>query len=214
MLRPFLVPLLLAAAVLPLLTGCSTAPSAPAETRLDAAQYAPAFAAAKQALRDADFRLEREDAFMGVLTTQPKPTAGLATPWDQEQQSAGQEVEEFLNRTSRQVRVTFEPSDPKARDAWRAAPSDLRDANLPLTLRVEAVVSRRQRPGWRLEPTAIRSSSRFSDPDLARRDMEPQFDTAIDQDLRFAHWLLDEISARLALPSPAAAATPTPTPAP
>src|SRR5438128_989361 len=72
--------------------------------------YAEAFDTARQTLRDTGFILERVDARAGVITTQPKTTAGLLTPWDREQTSFGQDLEDLFQRHQRIVRVEFEPA--------------------------------------------------------------------------------------------------------
>src|SRR5262245_10700892 len=87
-----------------LLGGCSS-PQA-ADARFEAGQYVVAFEAAKEALRDFDFSLERVDAAGGVITTRSKSTGGLGTPWDREQSTFGQEVEDLMDRQSRVARVT------------------------------------------------------------------------------------------------------------
>lgn len=68
-----------------------------------------AFDLARDVLREEGFILDRVDAAAGIITTRPKTTAGLATPWDAEQSSAEQEIDDLANRQQRTVRITFEP---------------------------------------------------------------------------------------------------------
>ncbi|MGD9689785.1 MAG: hypothetical protein AB7K52_09050 [Phycisphaerales bacterium] len=184
---------------LPALMGACAAPR-PVDVRIPADQYTRAFDAAKETLRELDFSLERVDASAGVITTRTKATAGLATPWDQEQSGVGQELEELANRQTRVARVTFVPpagTPAIGAPGWK----DLRELNEPLTLRVEVSMFRRQRPGWRLETGAIRLSSRSSDPQLAARGMEPTYTVDIGDDPRLADRIARSIAQRLDLPS-------------
>lgn len=71
-------------------------------------EYECAFSAAKDALRDSRFILDRVDAEAGVLSTRPKTSMGLASPWDLEQSTVHDEAEDLLNQQRRTVRVTFE----------------------------------------------------------------------------------------------------------
>jgi hypothetical protein len=176
--------------------GC-TASQPTTDLRIQQGQYQIAFAAAREALRDVDFSIDRVDAYNGVLTTHPKFSAGIATPWSREQASVGAEAEDLFNRHSRVARVTFEPlSGPRP----GGAAVDLRSVNQPMTMRVEVSLLRRQRPGWRLETSAIRGSSRSSDPELAAQGLEPMYDTVIDSDPDLAARIASDIASRLGHP--------------
>lgn len=175
--------------------GCAS--QGPVEARLEPKDYLPAFETARKVLRDADFQLDRVDAYSGVITTLPKGTGGLGTPWDREQSTPGQEVEDLLNRQSRVVRVTFEPQDAGARTGVADGTRDLREVEAPVVMRVEVTLFRRQRPGWRLETSAIRSSTHSRDPDLAAREMEPTYSSAFDEDRLFAGRVVESVMNRL-----------------
>lgn len=149
--------------------------------------YPRAFAAARQTLRENDFLIERADAALGVISSRPKESAGLATPWDQEQSSPRQELDDLFNRQSRQIRVTFEPAAPA-----RVSP-DLRDDPGALVARVRVTLFRRQRPGWRLEPSSIRLNSISMDNDLAARGLEPTYNVAIETDPDLESRMLEAI---------------------
>jgi hypothetical protein len=177
--------------------GCQGGGEGSAEVVIQPGGYEAAFVAARSVLREADFRIEREDAYSGVITTQAKTTAGWATPGDQEQRSAWQETEDLLNRQSRVVRVEF------ASEGEGAGQDDLRAraAGNATRMRVFATLSRRQRPGWRLETAAVRASTRTSDPDRAARGMEPEYDVAVAEDRDLAAWIAGRVRARLDQPT-------------
>lgn len=196
------------------LAGCAANPAPregdPAAMSVAPGQYATMFDAARHTLRDRGFILERVDAQAGVITTQPKTTAGLVTPWDREQQSLAQEAEDLLERQQRVVSVTFEPSaqvaapsEPAAADEAPGSPPDLRASTEPFTMRVHVILQRLQIPGRKLEPEAIGQSSYFWDPALGERGMQPQYVVAIRQDSKLAERLaalIDEASRSPARP--------------
>jgi hypothetical protein len=93
-----------------MLTGCSARGTG--EFLVPAGRYDQAFVAARETLRDFRFTPERIDAQAGIITTRSKPTAGLATPWDAEQSTPGDEVGDWLHRRTRSVRIEFDPAAP------------------------------------------------------------------------------------------------------
>ncbi|MFM9995808.1 MAG: hypothetical protein ACKVU4_08410 [Phycisphaerales bacterium] len=182
----------IACAVLP---GCSGARGTGPAFDVPAAEFAAAFAAAKGALVDASFELDRVDARAGVITTVPKPTSGLATPWDGEQSSLGQEFEDLLNRHYRRVRVTFEPAG--AEGAGGAVPADLRAGGVATRCTVSVTIDRIRRPGWRVETSSIRLSSTSLDPEIVQRGMSPQYAVPMARDDRLARRLASSIERAL-----------------
>jgi hypothetical protein len=136
-----------------------------ARFRVPEDRYAETFDAARRALVDMGFVLDRVDAQAGVITTRAKPTSGLATPWDREQSTPGQELEEFLNRTQRRARVTFEPVEAGERE-----------------VAVEVLVERVQRRGWSPAPVSVRQSTFWRDP----RGGPAVFATVVEKDERLA----------------------------
>jgi hypothetical protein len=202
-----------------LIQGCAGIPG-PRDFAVASGRYAAAFDAARDTLISRRFELERIDARAGVITTRPKSTSGLATPWDTEQGSLDQEVEDFFNRQQRIVRITFEPSDPNPASIAPAAsgsptdpqhvehePDDLRAYSGPLNARVEVVIERLHRPGWQLEPGAIRHSSYAEDPALIDRGMWPTYAVPFSQDPDLAGRIAGEIEQRFKSPAPGATAT-------
>lgn len=163
-------------------------------------EYAAAFSAAKETILSARFELERVDARAGVITTKPKPTSGLATPWDLEQTSLGQELEDLLNRQYRRVRVTFEPEasgDAASGGSPEEPAGDLRLGGTPTRCTVSVVIDRVRRPGQRIETSSIRLSTTAMDPEVAAQGMWPQYAVPIARDDRLASRLASRIHARL-----------------
>lgn len=175
-----------------LLTGCSSQPNTTA-IMVTPDRYPDAIAATREVLRSYRFQIDRVDASAGVVTTLPKSTSGLATPWDAEQSSFNQELEDLGNSQERRVRVTFDrppaagPTDPST----TATDPDAR------WVHVEVVIDRVQRPGWRPSTKAVRQSTVTLDPDLAARQMWPTYSVPIRQDPEFAREILGKIDRRL-----------------
>lgn len=137
---------------LSLAPGCASSPG-PSAFQVSDDQYARVFDATRDELTRMGFDLERIDAQAGVIETRPKQTAGIATPWDTEQTTLGQEWEDFTNDQRRVVRVTF--------DAAQAQPADSQPAGREVS--VEVTVYRLRVPGQRIETEAIRLSRRSID---------------------------------------------------
>ena len=178
--------------------------------QIEPASYDSVFNAARETLIDARFPIERVDARAGVLTTGSKPSAGLATPWDTEQGTLTQELEDFLNTTSRSVRITFEPlaerlaPDPPGRSA-AADPEPAPDMTAqtdPIVVEVRVALERTRRPGWRPEPSGIGLTTSTLDPELARRGMTPTYTEPVGQDGRLARRLADQIRRRAGVAEP------------
>ena len=97
--------LTLLGALAALLPGCGTTPRPATALPIPSGRYAEAFDAAREALRDLRFDLERVDARLGVITSRPHATDGLATPWDLDQTSSRQEVQDLMHQQRRRVRL-------------------------------------------------------------------------------------------------------------
>lgn len=168
------------ATLLVILTGCATAPpeSARADADFRADDYPALFDAAREVLSDYQFTLDRIDAARGVITTAPKRTAGLATPWDREQSTARQEFEDLAHQHDRVARITFEPAD------------------RPTRVAVEVVVHRVHRPNWRIETDALRQSTHAVDPIAVRAGQPGEFREPVAEDRDLARRLMADIHAR------------------
>lgn len=192
--------------------GCSTRPAGGVEFGVQAAEYERAIEAARDVLLEARFEIDRVDASAGVVTTLPKGTGGLLTPWDAEQTTMQQEWQDATSTHQRRVRVTFEPAAVDRRDppAGQAAADvagggvigasralDLRRSGVALTARVEVYVDRVRRVGTRLESESIRRSTWAVDPALVGRGMSPSYTTTVDRDDLLAARLVARIRERL-----------------
>jgi hypothetical protein len=160
---------------------------------IPAGEYEAAFRAAKDVLREKQFDLERVDAAAGVITTRPRSSAGLASPWLDYDETFGDAVDDLIHRDRRRVTVRFDPSDrPDA-----SALLDRRTLDVPLTMRVTIDVERTYVTGRRADPTSIRLTSRAIDPQLVDRDVYPLARGVVGEDeklaSRIAAWIQDSI---------------------
>jgi hypothetical protein len=171
----------------PGLIGCAGATRtadaiAPPRAAVDPDAAPALFDAAREALAEFRFTLDRVDAARGVITTMPKQTAGIGTPWDREQSALSQEIEDLAHQHERTVRVVFEP------------------AGAPTEVRVEVVVHRVRRPNWRVETDAIRQSSHARDPLAIRSGQRPEFTDPVAEDRALAARILARIGAISGVP--------------
>ncbi|MFN0134050.1 MAG: hypothetical protein ACKVW3_16165 [Phycisphaerales bacterium] len=168
--------LALVAAIALLVCGCAGQRGS-AEVSIAKGDYARAFDAARDMLVASRFTLERVDAREGVITTRPKHSSGLATPWDAEQSTLDQEFDDLVNHHDRRVRIAFEPVGTPAdtSDSPSSAPPDLRRHDGPVVARVEVWVERLARPGWRVDTTSVRLSPAWRDPALQERGIGATF---------------------------------------
>lgn len=142
---------LIAAALV--LGGCKA--SGEARFEIAPGAFETAFDASRQALREYQFELERVDAAEGVITTAPKATAGIATPWHREQSTLGQEFDDLLNQHERAIRIEF-----------TLVPAGTEQASSGV---VRATVFRLQSPGVRPASRAVGSTTTTIDPKLTER---------------------------------------------
>lgn len=205
--------------------GCASVPR-DVVTTVPAANYASTFEAAKATLRDYRFVIERVDARAGVITTRAKPTAGLITPWDKEQSTTRQELEELINQETRTVRIEFVPGslaqsaagkEPviSARNATLTPADDatgdlvdLRNVNENLECRVIVAVERLHRSGRLLSTKTIRGTRNYEDPELNRRGLAPLSGEALGRDSALEQRLIAAIQQKAQNSSGAAAVGP------
>lgn len=146
------------------------------------ATYAQVFDAAKETLADYRFAINRVDAARGLLTTHPKRTAGLASPWDQEQSSLRQDWEDLVNQQQREVRIEFIDPD---------------ESGGVVRLRVRVLVTRAHRPHWRVEPESVRLSTHARSRDVLGYFEPGSFDEQIGHDTALAARLARSVAQRL-----------------
>lgn len=144
--------------------------------------YSEVFEAAREVLGDYRFGINRVDAARGVITTFPKRTVGLGSPWDPEQTTLGQELEDLANQQERTVRVEFE----------RAPQEDA----APTRAIVEVQVYRIHRPNWRVETESMRLSTHARSRDSIGRVEDVDFREPIGHDTALADRIAVEIMSR------------------
>ncbi|MCA9281822.1 MAG: hypothetical protein H6812_05405 [Phycisphaeraceae bacterium] len=143
------------------MTGCASDPVQPhAASRVESSRYAAAFRAAKDVLRDEGFVLDRVDARRGVITTLPRASAGLASPWISTG-SAGDAASDLLHAHARSATVDFGP-------ASGASSDDLRESAEAIEIRVTVHVLRASKAGRRVDSTMPRRSTFAVDPVATR----------------------------------------------
>lgn len=171
--------------------GCSSRTEA-TSFEMPSASYAAAFDAARDVLRERGFELDRVDARAGVITTAPRASAGLATPWVQHSPTLGEAVDATLHPDRRMAVVTFTPL------VGDETVADLRAFEGAVLARVEAPKLRLRRVGRHVDSTAIRMANWWRDP----AKTEPMVLTPVEA--------ADELAADLAARIRARAATQTP----
>jgi len=151
-----------------------------AELSIPAGRGVLAFQAAREVLREEGFTLDRIDAPLGVLTTFPRATEGLARPWVPRTDGL---VEDVIQNQRRLVTVMLRPAGaPEAAFAADDTSFDLTRSDGPFTLRVVAVVERVTRPTRRLSPDGVRLLAPATDPTLDRQGIAGGYRVAIRTD--------------------------------
>lgn len=149
-----------------LLGGCAKQTPGPSSFRIPSAEYEAYFDAARDALRDHQFELERVDARSGVITTLPVAAAGWATPWIDHASTSGQATNDLLHRNRRIATVRFAKVSPDTNLARRIDPvsEDLRTFEGTIEVSVGVTLEEVYRPGRRTSATSIRLTSFTEDP--------------------------------------------------
>jgi hypothetical protein len=172
--------------------GATTDPSS--ELRIDASQYAAAFEAAREAILDARFEIERVDAYAGVITSRPGSQA-INT------------LDDAISRQEKVVTITFVPilgeasaaSPAGADQAGALARGEVGVAELgvPMTMRTSVEVRRIQTPGWRPSSSSVIATTRTIDPALEQRGLMPRNTSRLRDDPETAKELTRNISRRM-----------------
>jgi len=229
--RPILVAAVVAVgaacAVLP--GGCVSNKATDRSAAIPAGRYTEAFDAARETLREYKFTLSRVDARSGVITTEPRFSYGIASPFDPVHSTARDRVRDFMNQQDRRVRIVFarpgvEPALEGGSDAGPAGEAvasgeipadgvlldgsvlpglgdDLRAEHGGLVMHVDVVIDRVHVPHWRLETSSIRQSTFAQEPDLSARGMQPTYTTPRERDDAFAARLVADVRRRLSITS-------------
>ncbi len=186
-----------------LLGGCATSPQ-PSEFTIGPGAYPEAFEVARDELRRAGFEVERVDARSGVITTRSKGSSGIATPWNQDESSLGQEFTALAHHRRRKVIVRFEPLQQEAVETTATGQSpvgsgeqDLRLLGGDLRVSVVVLVEEYRRLGKQVDPVSIRLTSvsrDVSDPD---QPMPKRYVFAVDPDEHLSGRLAQAMSARV-----------------
>ncbi len=153
------------------------------------------FKAALDELRERRFVPERIDSLAGIITTQAKPTGGLASLWDSEQSTFSQEVEDTFHYQSRTVRIIFAPVSPPG--DLTPASRELFVSTAPVRCDVEAFISRRQAPLLQPQPRVLGLSSQAIDPVQSQRGMTGAYDVALARDDELAASIAASIARRV-----------------
>jgi len=149
--------------------------------------YAAAFDAARETLRARGFELERVDAASGTIVTQPKASAGLATPWNADPTTLRQSADDLLNHQQRRVRVTFLAPDAEHPPA----------ADQPFEVCVEVVIDRVQEPGLRVPAKAPTLWTTTSDAARTDQGVGGEFTVPVARDAELEARIASEIESRL-----------------
>ena len=140
------------------LVGCASRPepvvSSASAYLFNAADYTRVFQAAKDVLREYQFELDRVDARSGIITTEPKPSAGLATPWIPHSGNVTGSIKGLLQHEQRRARVLFTTVDPD--ESRLPEEIDLRRDEGQLLARIEVTIDRIHRPHRRVSPASIK----------------------------------------------------------
>lgn len=192
-----------------LLTGCaSRSPNASGiggRFVTEPGAYAAAFDIARDELAGMGFAINRVDAYSGVISTRPKASGGLATPWDREQASFQSEIADLMHPQQRLVRISFIPEsavsriptdEPVTQITGEGAPISIEETSRtePIVGVIEVVIERVYRPYTRVSRVNVLSTSQTRDPSLQRRGMERSFTVVTQRD----HALEDKLASRIA----------------
>lgn len=183
---------MLAVGAVALLVGCAS-PRGGVSFTVPAERYDETMNAARETFLDARFMLDRVDARAGLVETQPKPTAGLATPWDTEQANLGQEWSDLLNQHERVARLIVEPVERSG------GTTNVTTVTGPLQATVEVIVYRTRRSGWRVDTETISRSTHSRDMLGPARGQPNVFAQAIARDDKLAEALAQRIRERLGI---------------
>jgi len=146
--------------------------------------FVQAFDAARKVLGSHGFELDRVDAHSGVITTAPKTSAGIATPWDLDQTSFKQEIDDFVNYQERRVRIEFERDAQNPDSRWAG--------------NVTVNMYRHQTPGSRVPSKSATLWTATRDPVKDQQGLGLYYTVATKRDTKLERRLAEEIDETLA----------------
>ena len=194
------------------LVGCATRGPALSGTggrfTAEPGTYDAAFDIARDELVGMGFTIDRVDAYSGVISTKPKSSAGIATPWDREQASLKSEVADLAHPQQRTVRISFRPAseidripsdEPITQITGEGAPRSIAETSETTELVgvVEVSIERVYRPYKRVSTVHPVGVSRTRDPGLADRGMSSSFTVIAQRDHALEARLAARIGSRL-----------------
>lgn len=166
--------------------------------------YDAVFDAAVRELRDAGFRIARNDRRFGVITTYPKESPTMFEPWVGGNTTGDLARRSTLNHLRRSVTVTLEPQflnlDAALPDTSADAAADVPKYET-YTLTITATLEREQQPARYLTHSArgtIAADYREVPTHLAQRGIPGNYWEPAGEDPGYAAWLLDAVTARAA----------------
>lgn len=143
------------------LASCASTPMDVEQRAFESSDYAKAFDAAKDVVREYSFELDRVDAASGVISTAPRAWSGAATPWVPFGSTPGDALGGFVQFEQRTARVEFLPAEEGVE-----RPADMRSYEGPIRAEVSVTVERLYRPGRRVDATSVRLSGFTADPTI------------------------------------------------
>ena len=158
--------------------------------------YDAVFDAAVRELRDAGFRIARNDRRFGVITTWPKESPTAFEPWVGDNTTGDLARRSTLNHLRRSVEVRFEPGDRfELTSGLRQVPTDPTDYQLTVAVTLE----REQQPDRYLRHSArgaVAARYREVPVHLARQGLPAEYWEPAGDDPVLAQRLLIKISER------------------
>lgn len=193
--------------------GCSTHMQS-GIVQISAPRYREAFDAVKQTAHDYHFPLAFIDPRQGIVETETQPAGSILEPWEVDEPSVAQSLENTLMHQRRRVRFEFWPISPDSAQTAAApdvlslsSPSvDLTQTNSPLEIRVFVYMERSDMPGQQRSTWTRSKSSRYTTGDPNDQGIHW---TVVGQDLAYGDELLTHLRTLLETkPNPQTAADP------
>lgn len=186
------------------LTGCASS-SGPAMLTIDSARYEKVFDTALEMMRREGMNPVVIDRRGGIIETEPRIAGSILEPWDRNNASYQQAMDNTLSFQRRRARFEFlpgrrspvrfptqRPIRPREAAGLTAQPVDLTSYEGDIDVLVTVTVERQYRPGQRRNTWSRRltTQSAFVGPD---ENLPPNFWTPVIRDTAFERRLLARI---------------------